>query len=288
MAHLLAFRRGEACNIGDNRLGHMLGCPLGRILFGTTADFTDHHDSLGGIIVFKRLKRLLQRSADDRVAASTQTCGKTNVRQLSHQLIGERTGLRHQTQRSTGDDAVRNNAKIATIHTFRRRQGKQTRAVRTDNTHILAQCEFNKVRAIGNRNAFGDDNNQLDAGFNGFDHGILGETRRHEHDARLGAGDFHGFGAIAEHTQRNILAVFGRWEIDFLAGLAGVDAADDIGAGLQHAGGMGHALMSGHTLHDDRCAILNEKRHFSEPPCHWPQDARPAVRLLPWSVQHAD
>ena len=66
----------------------------------------------------------------------------------------------------------------------------------------------------------------------------FGETRRHEHDARLGAGDFHGFGAIAEHTQRNILAVFGRWEIDFLAGLAGVDAADDIGAGLQHAGGM--------------------------------------------------
>ena len=26
----------------------------------------------------------------------------------------------------------------------------------------------------------------------------------------------------------------------------------------------------------------------SEPPCHWPQDARPAVRLLPWSAQHAD
>ena len=67
VAHLLAFRRGEACNVGDNRLGHMLGCPLGRILFGTTADFTDHHDSLGGIIVFERLKRLLQRSADDRV-----------------------------------------------------------------------------------------------------------------------------------------------------------------------------------------------------------------------------
>ena len=53
-------------------------------------------------------------------------------------------------------------------------------------------------------------------------------------------------------------------------------------------GRYGSCLMSGHTLHDDRCAILNEKRHFSEPPCHWPQDARPAVRLLPWSVQHAD
>lgn len=70
MAHLLAFRRREACDIGDDRLGHMLGCPLGSILFGATANFTNHHDGLGGIIVFEYFKGLLQRGANDGIAAS--------------------------------------------------------------------------------------------------------------------------------------------------------------------------------------------------------------------------
>ena len=79
MAHLFAFRCRKASDVGDDRLGHMLGCPLCGILLGATANFTNHHDGLGGIIVFKCFKGFLQRGANDGIAASAQACGEADI-----------------------------------------------------------------------------------------------------------------------------------------------------------------------------------------------------------------
>ena len=178
----------------------MLGCPLCSILLGATANFTNHHDGLSGIIVFKCFKGFLQRGANNGIAASAQACGEADVGQLPHQLIGKSAGLGHQSQRSTGDDAVRNDAEIATLRTFHRRKRKQARTVRPDDAYALAQCELNKIRTVGNRNAFGDNHNQLDTGFNGLDHGILSKTRRDEHNTCLRTGSFNSFGTATKNT----------------------------------------------------------------------------------------
>ena len=47
MAHLLAGRRREAGDVGDDRLGDLGGDELGGALLGVAADLADHHDQLG-------------------------------------------------------------------------------------------------------------------------------------------------------------------------------------------------------------------------------------------------
>ena len=263
----------------------MFGSPLGSVLFGAATDFADHDNGFGGFIVLKGFQSLLQGRADDRIAARAKACGETDVRQLPHQLIGQRSGLGHQTQRAAGHDAIWNNAEVAALGVLRRWQRQQTRTIRPNDAHALTQGQLDEIRAVRHRNAFGDDDNQFDAGFNGLNDGVLGEARRHEHDACFGSSGFDGFRAVGEHVNGGILAIFGFREGDVQPSLAGVHATDDVGAGLEHAGRVGHTLMPGHALDDDRSAIFNEKRHFSEPP--WPRNVRPAVRLPPWSERRA-
>ena len=47
MAHRLARRRGEAGDVGDDRLGDVRRDELGGLLLGVAADLAAHHDQLG-------------------------------------------------------------------------------------------------------------------------------------------------------------------------------------------------------------------------------------------------
>ena len=69
-------------------------------------------------------------------------------------------------------------------------------------------------------------------------HGVLGERRRHEGDRDVGAGLGHRLLDGAEHRQLACAAAARR----VVPGLAGVDAADDLGTGLEHQGGVLGAL----------------------------------------------
>src|SRR5688500_18533344 len=80
---------------------------------------------------------------------------------------------------------------------------------------------------------------------NGLDDGGLRERRRHEDDADVDAGLLHRLGDPAEHRDA------GAVEVDGGPGLARVDAADDRGAGGEHALGVLAALGAGHALDDD-------------------------------------
>src|SRR5690606_15635981 len=76
----------------------------------------------------------------------------------------------------------------------------------------------------------------------------------------------------AEHRQHGAVEVHG------LPGLAGVDAADHLRAGLEHAPGVLGALRPGHALNDD-LAVLGQ------PDCHHaPTAASSAARLAASSI----
>ena len=68
-----------------------------------------------------------------------------------------------------------------------RRQGEQAGAVRSDDAHATLKGEFDEVGAVRNGNAFGDDHDEPDSGFDGLDHGAFGEPWRHEDHTGLGA-----------------------------------------------------------------------------------------------------
>lgn len=121
----------------------------------------------------------------------------------------------------------------------------------------LGDCpEFGGVL---NRNAFSNDYNEADAGFDGFNHGVLGECRRNEDDGDVGAGFSDGF-------------LDGAKDGDFLvamqdrgAGLAGVDATNNVGAGLEHQCGVLGAFAAGDALNDDLGVFVEVDRHCRVP-----------------------
>ena len=69
VAHRLAGRRGEAGDVGDDRLGDVLGDVLGGLLLGGAADLAGHHDQLGLGVGLEQRDDVDEARARHRVAA---------------------------------------------------------------------------------------------------------------------------------------------------------------------------------------------------------------------------
>ena len=80
-----------------------------------------------------------------------------------------------------------------------------------------------------------------DAGRGGFQDGVGRERWRHVDHRGVGAGGLYGILDGVEHRQADVLA----------AALAGRDAADHLGAVIEHLLGVEGTLRAGETLHDD-------------------------------------
>ena len=65
-------------------------------------------------------------------------------------------------------------------------------------------------------------------------------------------------GTTVEIEGRELLAA----ELDRRTGLAGVDAADDVGTRLDHEGGVLGAHATGHALDDDLAVLVEVDRHW--------------------------
>src|SRR5690606_11545787 len=105
---------------------------------------------------------------------------------------------------------------------------------------------------------------QTDLGVDGLDDRVLRERGRDEGDRHVGAGLLDGLGDRAEDGQLDVVAV-GVDVLDRRAGLAGVDAADDVGAGLEHEGGVLRALTARDALDDDLGVGVQIDRHVFVP-----------------------
>ena len=75
--------RGEAGDVGDDRLGDLGGDELGGALLGVAADLADHHDQLGLGVGLVELEDVDEVGADDRVAADADDRGVALARPAS-------------------------------------------------------------------------------------------------------------------------------------------------------------------------------------------------------------
>ena len=96
VAHRLAGRRGEAGDVGDDRLRHLRLDEVGGLLLLVAADLADHHDVLGLRVGLEPLEDVDERRADDRVAADAddRRVAEAHLRQLVPDLVGQRARAR--------------------------------------------------------------------------------------------------------------------------------------------------------------------------------------------------
>ena len=97
------------------------------------------------------------------------------------------------------------------------------------------------------RNTVGNTDAKLDARVGRLHDAVRGKGRRHEDNTGIGAGRGHGFLDGIEH---------GPVEMTGTA-LAGSDAADDMGAVVDHFGGMERPDLAGKALYDYLCTFVN-------------------------------
>src|SRR4051794_23731022 len=250
VAHGLALGRGEPGDVADDRLGDVGLDEVRRPFLGVAADLADHHDRLGLRIVLESLQAVDVRGADDRVAPDADRGGEADVAQLVHHLVGQRAGLADQPDPALLSDVGRDDAGV------RAPGADQAGAVRADDPGGAALGVRPEVGRVVHRDALGDDDGEPDLGVDGLDDRVLGAGRRHEDDADVRAGLLHGLGDAAEHRDA------GAVEVDGLARLLGVHAADDGRAGGEHALGVLAPLGAGHALDDDLAVLVEEDRHL--------------------------
>ena len=83
-------------DVGDDRLGHVLGDVLGGALLLVAADLADHHDQLGLVVLLEQRDHVDEGAADDRVAADAddRRVADAELGQLVADLVGERARAR--------------------------------------------------------------------------------------------------------------------------------------------------------------------------------------------------
>ena len=79
MAHGLAFGGGEARDVGDDRLGHVLGDPRCGAFFSVATDLTNHDNQIGIGVVFESFQSIDVGGSHNRVTANTNAGGEAQV-----------------------------------------------------------------------------------------------------------------------------------------------------------------------------------------------------------------
>ena len=101
-------------------------------------------------------------------------------------------------------------------------------------TRVRRRIDRHHFEHVVDRDAFGDADDEFDAGVGSFEDRVRGERRRHEDDADVRAGFFARFADAVENRET----------LDGLAALAGRDAADDVSCRTRACGWRGKALLA--------------------------------------------
>ena len=267
MAHRLALGGGEARDVGDDRLRHVLLDPRGRALLGVAADLADHDDEVRVGIRLESRQRVNVGGAHDRVAADPQARRETEVAQLVHELVGQRARLRDEAEAARARNVRRGDAQV-------RLPGRDDAgAVRAYQANASLERALDDDGRVLDGDALGDEDNRLDARLDGLQGGALRESRGYEDNGGVRAGGLAGLGDRPEDGDLDLAvrdpvgarAVALHVESDGRARLAGVRAAHDGRAGAQHALGVLAALSAGHALDDDPGIRVDEDSHGCSP-----------------------
>src|SRR5580704_8787684 len=253
MTHAPTRRRRAPGNEPDHRLlAAALGLVLEKlrgVLFRRAADLADHDDRLGRLIGHEHFQHFDEVGAFDRIAADADRRGlpEAFVRGLKHRLVGERAGARHDADLAGLEDARRHDADLA----FARRH--HARAIRPDQARFRPAKRTLHLHHVGNRNAFGDADDQRNFGLDRFADRVGRAGRRHIDDAGVAAGLVTGLRDRLEYRQA---------EMDGAA-FARRRAADHLGAVGNRLFGMEGTVLAGEALADDLGVFVDEDGHYA-------------------------
>ena len=164
-------------------------------------------------------------------------------RQLVDRFVGQRAALRDDADAAFLADVAGDDAGLG----LARRD--EARAVRADEPRRRALLEErHRAHHVERRDAFGDADDERQAGVGGFHDGVGGKRRRHEDDRRVRAGLLH----------RVVHGVEDRPALVRRAALARRDAADDGGAVGGRLLGVKRPLAAGQALDDQACRFVDQ------------------------------
>src|ERR1700730_5760697 len=114
VAHPLAWRGGEAGDVGDDRGPHPLSDERRCLLLFVAADLADEHDGPGAGVALEAGQAVDESGTDDGVAADADTRRLPDAgrRQLVDDLVGEGAGARNQADRAGDADLAWDDAEV--------------------------------------------------------------------------------------------------------------------------------------------------------------------------------
>src|ERR1051325_5903148 len=247
MPHSLSLRSGLAADSPGHRLLHVLLDELGGLLFGVAADLADH-DHTGGLgIVLEEPQHVDEVHTLDRIAADADASRLTEPQagQLMDGLVGEGAAARHDAYRALLVDVTRHDADLALIGC------DHTRAVGTDQPRRLVRHHALHAHHVGDRNAFGDANDERHAGVDRLQDRVGGKRRRHVDNRSVGVGGSH----------RLLNRIEDRDAFEIRAALAGRHAGHHLRAVLLARMRVKLSGRAGDTLGEDPRVLVDEDAH---------------------------
>ncbi len=192
-----------------------------------------------------------ERSADDGVAADADAGGLADAEfgELVDGFVGERAAAADDADVALLVNAAGHDADFAFAG------GDDAGAIGADEARFFEVERGGDADHVDDGNAFGDADDERHFGVGGFENGVGGEWRRNENDGGVGAGGFYGFADGVEDGAFEMLR----------AAFAGRDAADDVGAVVDHLLRVESAFAAGETLDDEACFFVYENAHRAPP-----------------------
>ena len=93
MAHSLAFRSCETCNVSNYWLGYIFSDKSCSTFFGISTNFTNHYDCFSLGIILECAQAIDMRGANYWVATNTNCSTKSNIAKFEHHLVSQCAGL---------------------------------------------------------------------------------------------------------------------------------------------------------------------------------------------------
>src|SRR4051812_47149991 len=248
VTHGLAGRGGEAGDVGDDRLGDVLGDEVGGLLLGRAADLARHHDQLGLRVLLEQRDDVDEARARHRVAADADDArvAEAALGQLVADLVGQRAGARDDADVALLEEGGRDDPDVG----LARRE--DARAVGADQPRGAVALELGvDAQLVVGRDALGDRDDQLDAGVGGLEDRVGGEARRHEDHRRVGLR--LGDGGLEGVEDRDAL--------DVEPALARRDTGHDVGAVALVVERVERALASGDAGDAQARVVADEDAH---------------------------
>src|SRR5579872_7087615 len=247
VAHPLARRCGHTCDVGDDRLAHVLADVTRRGLLTRPSDLADENDALGAGVALKEIQHVDEAHARHRVAADAYATALTEAGagRLKHGFVGQRA--------RTGDDPdgaflvneARHDADLAFLGS------NDTGTIGTDQPCGGAGQHRLDGHHVLHRDTLGNAHHELDARIRRLEDRVGGAGRGHVDHARGGTGGSHGIAHRVEHRQSQVL-------LPTASGRYATDQSRAVSDGLL---GVERALLAGKSLADDPRVAVDENAH---------------------------